>query len=193
VDASAAQNLPVTKTCLQCGAVLPSSVRACHFCESSFTADFSSEERFAPAGARRDLASSASLNDGENRIFRNSSEHEAEQGVAWRGELAQRLNAYRTRRGKLAPNVAQSQFAFEEPPRKIPSGASAAVADAFISDAEDFLFHRDWPSFQERPPGRIRMVIDVSVPSEAETCSHAQTQPEQNDSSARSVPSRTDR
>jgi len=184
VDASAAQNLPVTKTCLQCGAVLPSSVRACHFCESSFTPDFSSEERFAPAGARRGLASgaSASLNGGENRILRNSSEHEGQQDAAWRGELAQRLNAYRTRRRKLAPNVAQSQFAFEEPPRKIPSSASAAVADPFISDAEDFSFtiaigRPSKNGLQEES----RMVIDVSAPPEAETCSHAhaQTQPEQ--------------
>src|SRR5207244_337380 len=37
VEASAAQNLPVTKTCLQCGAVLPSSVRACNFCDSAFS------------------------------------------------------------------------------------------------------------------------------------------------------------
>src|SRR5256885_13346490 len=37
VEASAAQNLPVTKTCLQCGAVLPSSVGACNFCDSAFS------------------------------------------------------------------------------------------------------------------------------------------------------------
>src|SRR6266850_1317258 len=184
VDASAAQNLPVTKTCLQCGAVLSSSVRACHFCESSFTADFSSEERFSDAGARRDLASSASAgrNDHEYRNLRKSSEGETEQGAAWRSELAQRLNAYRTRRRKLAPNVAQSQFSFEEPPRKIPSGASAAVAEPFISDAEDFSFtiaigRPSKNGLQEES----RMVIDVSAPPEAETCSHAhaQTQPEQ--------------
>jgi uncharacterized RDD family membrane protein YckC len=182
VDASAAQNLPVTKTCLQCGAVLPSSVRACHFCESSFTADFSSAERFVPAGTQRDLAPSANtgLNGRENRNVRNSSEHEAERGAAWRGELAQRLNAYRTRRRKLAPNVAQSQFAFEEPPRKIPSGASAAVVDPFISDAEDFSFTIaiGRPSKNHVQEGS-RMVIDVSVPAEAQTCSHAQTQLEQ--------------
>src|SRR5882762_1592212 len=95
VDASAAQNLPVTKTCLQCGAVLPSSVRACHFCESSFTADFSSEERSSDTGAGR-----AGRNGREYRNLRNSSvpEMEMEQGAAWRGELAERLNAYRTRR-----------------------------------------------------------------------------------------------
>lgn len=35
MHASAAQNAPVTKTCLQCGAVLPSNVRICSFCEST--------------------------------------------------------------------------------------------------------------------------------------------------------------
>jgi len=182
VDASAAQNLPVTKTCLQCGAVLPSSVRACHFCESSFTADFSSEERFSDAGARRDLASSANAgrNDHEYRNLRKSSEGETEQGAAWRSELAQRLNAYRTRRRKLAPNVAQSQFSFEEPPRKIPSGASAAVAEPFISEEEDFSFTiAIGRSSKELVQEESRMVIDVSVPSEAETGSHTQALPEQ--------------
>jgi len=37
VHASAAQNAPVTKTCLHCGAVLPSNVRICSFCESTLT------------------------------------------------------------------------------------------------------------------------------------------------------------
>ena len=182
MDASAAQNLPVTKTCLQCGAVLPSSVRACHFCESSFTADFSSEERSSDTGARRDLASSANAgrNEGEYRNLRNSSERETEQGAAWRGELAQRLNAYRTRRRKLAPNVAQSQFSFEEPPRKTPSGASAAIAEPFISEGQDFSF----TIAIGRPSKKLvqeesRMVIDVSVPSETEIGLQTQAQPEQ--------------
>ena len=182
MDASAAQNLPVTKTCLQCGAVLPSSVRACHFCESSFTADFSSEERFSDTGSRRDFASSANAgrNDREYRNLRNSSERETEQGAAWRGELAQRLNAYRLRRRKLAPNVAQSQFSFEEPPQKIRSGASAAVAESFISEGEDFSFTvAIGRASKKLVQEESRMVIDVSVPSEAETASHAQAQPEQ--------------
>src|SRR6266850_1406408 len=172
VDASAAQNLPVTKTCLQCGAVLPSSVRACHFCESSFTADFSSEERFSGTGTRRDLApnATAGLNVADHRNVRNLSERETEQGAAWRGELAQRLDAYRTRRRKLSPNVAQSKFSFEEPARKPPSHTSAAVAEHLTSDAEDFSFTIaiGRPS-KKRVQEESRMVIDVSLPSEAET------------------------
>ena len=182
MDASAAQNLPVTKTCLQCGAVLPSSVRACHFCESSFTADFSSEERSSATGSQSDLApnASAGLNGDEHRNVRNSSEDEAGQGAAWRGELAQRLDAYRTRRRKLPPNVAQSQFSFAEPPRKTPSGASAAIAEPLSSDAEDFSFTIaiGRPS-KKRVQEESRMVIDVSLPSGAETGTHTQAQAEQ--------------
>src|SRR6202035_4247975 len=36
VDASAAQKQPVNKTCLQCGAILPSGISACRFCDSQF-------------------------------------------------------------------------------------------------------------------------------------------------------------
>jgi uncharacterized RDD family membrane protein YckC len=181
VDASAAQNLPVTKTCLQCGAVLPSSVPVCHFCESSFTADFSSEERSSGASPRRDPTPNAKavLSSADSRSVRNSSEREPAQGAAWRGELAQRLDAYRTRRRKVTPNIAQSQFSFEEPPRKTPSGASAAVAEPLISDAEDFSF----TIAIGRPSKKLvqeesRMVIDLSVPSETEIGSLPQLQPE---------------
>src|SRR5258708_4240045 len=59
VEASAAQNLPVTKTCSQCGAVLPSSVRACPFCDSSFSVGPSSWEEFSGISARENLAVSA--------------------------------------------------------------------------------------------------------------------------------------
>jgi len=38
VEASAAQNAPVNKTCLQCGAILQSGVRVCSFCDSQLPA-----------------------------------------------------------------------------------------------------------------------------------------------------------
>ncbi len=52
VDASAAQKQPVTKTCLQCSAVLPSSVRVCNFCDSSLTLELSSEAGFSAPGVQ---------------------------------------------------------------------------------------------------------------------------------------------
>jgi len=44
---------------------------------------------------------------------------------AWRGELAQRLQTYRARRRKVAPNLAQSQLPFEQPAQQPPSRAAA--------------------------------------------------------------------
>lgn len=38
MHASAAQNIPVTITCSQCGSVLPSNVRVCSFCETTLPA-----------------------------------------------------------------------------------------------------------------------------------------------------------
>ena len=131
MDASAAQNLPVTKTCLQCGAVLPSSVRVCHFCESSFSADLSSLEPSSDTGTLENLALNvdAGRNSVEHRKDRSSVNRVMAQDAAWRGELAQRLDAYRTRRRKLTPNAAQSQFLFEETSGRMPPRTSAAVAE----------------------------------------------------------------
>jgi len=54
---------------------------------------------------------------------------------AWRGELAQRLQTYRARRRKVAPNLAQSQLPFEQPAQQPPSRA-AAMARASVRIAE---------------------------------------------------------
>jgi uncharacterized RDD family membrane protein YckC len=168
----------VTKTCLQCGAVLPISVRACHFCESSFSADLSSLEQIADPNTRGDL--SLSVRAGQNRAAhhegRSSIKREVAQDSAWRGELAQRLEAYRTRRRKLTPNTAQSHFPFEEPPRKTYTHTSAAVVDPPAPVEEDFSF----TIAIGRPSKKFaleesRMVIDVSAPSDASTSAAAQS------------------
>src|SRR5579859_8251248 len=59
VGASAAQNAPVTKTCLQCGAVLPSSVRTCSFCDSSLARGISAAGESIASSDLRDPQSSA--------------------------------------------------------------------------------------------------------------------------------------
>jgi uncharacterized RDD family membrane protein YckC len=172
VDASAAQNLPVTKTCLQCGAVLLSSIRVCHFCESSFSADLSPLEPSRDAGKRDTLAlnGDAGPNLVESRRDRSLVRHEVVHEAAWRGELAQRLEAYRTRRRKVAPNLAQSQFLFEEPHGKSPSPTTAAVAEPPAAAEDDFSFSIaiGRPS-KKRVLEDSRMVIDVSLPADAET------------------------
>jgi uncharacterized RDD family membrane protein YckC len=176
VDASAAQNLSVTKTCLQCGAVLPSSVRACNFCDSSFSVDFAGVEDGPNISARANSAQKA--NPGQSRIGRF--EHTevippvAEQDPAWRGELAQRLEAYRSRRRKLTPNANQSKFSFEQPPASAPRQTAVAMAEAPAAVVDDFSFTIaiGRPS-KKRVLEDTRMVIDVSLPPGAEADSPA--------------------
>jgi hypothetical protein len=98
-----------------------------------------------------------------------------EQDAAWRGELAQRVDAYRTRRRKLAPNAAQSQFSFEAPQRKTQQQTSLAVEDPPASVEEDFSFSIaiGRPAKKDIPE-ESRMVIDVSLPPDSESNPKAQ-------------------
>src|SRR6202521_4062087 len=171
VEASAAQNLPVTKTCPQCGAVLLSSVRACNFCDSSFSVDSSWEEP-SDVSAKEKLATNA---DPGLAAIDRSKRHavvsqQIQQDTAWRGEVSQRLEAYRTRRRRLAPSAAQSQFSFDDPPGKTPPHTSAAVAEPPGSVEEDFSFTvAIGRPAKKRVIEQSRMVIDVSVPPDSET------------------------
>ncbi len=93
-----------------------------------------------------------------------------DQGSPWRGELSQRLEAYRTRRRKLVPNAAQSQFSFDDSSNNSPSHASIVVADTPATVKEDFSF----TIAIGRPSRKLvveesRMVIDVSLPPDSET------------------------
>jgi uncharacterized RDD family membrane protein YckC len=159
----------VTKTCLQCGAVLPSSVRTCTFCEVAVPAE--------PAHVAR-----SSHRHPEIPISRA---HEVD--GAWRDELAHRLETYRGRRHKNAPNGAQSQLPFEpNPPLRAfaatasaSASAGAAVASPVPRSAVSLAIpETQIPAKEEfsftiaigRPPKKrdddSRMVIDVSLPPE---------------------------
>src|SRR5437879_1828366 len=177
VEASAAQNLPVTKTCLQCGAVLPSSVRACNFCDSSFSVGPSVWEDPSGIPATGNLAANADpVWAGHGRSKQPPVlSSQMEQDAAWRGELAQRLDAYRTRRRRLATNAAQSRFSFDAPSGKMPLHASAVVAESPASVEEDFSFTIaiGRPS-KKRVLEDSRMLIDVSLPPDSGT--NTQTQ-----------------
>lgn len=85
----------------------------------------------------------------------------------WRGELTNRLRAYRARRRRFAPSLAQSELPFEEPPSDPALPASVAVAEAAPVADEDFSFTiaigRNAATREES-----RMEIDVSVPPGAE-------------------------
>jgi uncharacterized RDD family membrane protein YckC len=171
VEASAAQNLPVTKTCSQCGAVLLSTVRACNFCDSSFSVEASSWEERSDVSAKEKLATNGDpgLAASDRPKRQPVVSQQIQQDTAWRGEVSQRLEAYRTRRRRLAPSAAQSQFSFDDPGKTSPH-TSAAVAEPPGSVEEDFSFTVAIGSpAKKRVIEQSRMVIDVSVPPDSET------------------------
>jgi uncharacterized RDD family membrane protein YckC len=88
---------------------------------------------------------------------------------AWRGELSQRLEAYRTRRRKVAPNVAQSRFSFDNNSSGAPLQTAIEVAEAPAPVEEDFSFTIaiGRPS-KQRVLEEARMMIDVSQPPDTE-------------------------
>ena len=171
VDASAAQNSTVTKTCSQCGAVLPSSVRACNFCDSSFSVGLSAwEDHSAISSTERpatheDHGSAGSGRSDQPLVVPRQLEND----VAWRGELAQRLDSYRSRRRKLAPNTAQSRFSFDAPDGQTPrTPVTVAEAPAPVDEDFSFTIAIGRPS-KKRVLEESRMVIDVSLPPDSES------------------------
>jgi uncharacterized RDD family membrane protein YckC len=172
VEASAAQNAPVTKTCSQCGAVLPSSVRACNFCDSILPTGFSS---FEEEGASRPRGSIA-LKADSGRVTPN-----VDRDPAWRGELEQRLDAYRARRSRSTPETTvQSQLPFGEPAQEPHSRNAVGVAEPSLPADDDFSFTiaigRYSPPSEKRD---ARMVIDVSVPPGSEAVVETEAEEEQ--------------
>jgi uncharacterized RDD family membrane protein YckC len=147
VRASAAQKLPVNKICPQCGAVLAKGALLCNFCDSSESVPIG-DQTTTPHG---------------NLALNAISERE------WRGELNQRLQAYRARRRKLAPNEAQSELPFN-------SGAAPGdtVAIQLEEPPPDTHGARDDFAFTiaigriagRRDPSDSHVLIDVSVPPE---------------------------
>jgi uncharacterized RDD family membrane protein YckC len=161
----------VTKTCSQCGAVLLSTVRACNFCDSSFSVDTSSWEEPSDVSAKRKLETNADPGPaGIDHTKRHAVvSQQIDQDTAWLGEVSQRLEAYRTRRRRLAPSAAQSQFSFDDPSGKTPPHTSAAVAEPPGSVEEDFSFTvAIGRPAKKHVIEQSRMVIDVSVPPDSE-------------------------
>jgi len=94
---------------------------------------------------------------------------------AWRGELAERLEAYRKRRRKVAPNAAQTHFSFDEPPQPAPASPAIAVEQRLPPESEDFSFTiAIGRPAKKRVLEESRMVIDVSLGPETEPGAAAQ-------------------
>lgn len=90
-----------------------------------------------------------------------------EQNAQWRGELGERLEAYRSRRRKGPSNAAQSHLPFEEAPAKRLPGSAVAVAETSTSE-DDFSFTiAIGRSAKKKEFDNSRMVIDVTHPCES--------------------------
>jgi uncharacterized RDD family membrane protein YckC len=162
---------------------LPSSVRVCHFCDSSFSVGFSLlEESPNTRTAKGNLALDVTPDPeaAAKPTGRSAASQEIEQDAAWRGELSQRLKAYRTRRGKLTSNAGQAKFSFEGPSEKLAQHSSLSLEELPPSTEEDFSFTIaiGRPS-KKQVQEESRMVIDVSLEPGAENPAHAQLTAEQ--------------
>jgi len=92
--------------------------------------------------------------------------HEVAPDPAWQGELAQRLQAYRARRRRIAPNLAQTRLPFEDSREAPAVHTSVAVAPAAPPLDEDFSFTiAIGRPGKKRERDNARMVIDVSSTS----------------------------
>jgi uncharacterized RDD family membrane protein YckC len=162
--------------------VLPSSARACNFCDSPLSAAFSPDER------EETIASPSRGNTPISASYSGAQLHassDTDRDSAWRGELEQRLDAYRVRHGRVAPQrpPSQSQLPFGQTAAEDSSSRHAvSVAEpAPPADAtDDFSFTiaigRYAPPSEKRDG---RMMIDVSIPpgSDASAESDAEEEP----------------
>jgi uncharacterized RDD family membrane protein YckC len=106
-----------------------------------------------------------------------SGDIDPEQSAKWRGELAERLEAYRSRRRKASPNTAQSQLPFEEPAAKTLVNSTVAVAESSTSE-DDFSFTiAIGRPAKKKEFDNSRMVIDVTHPCETSFLPDSQETP----------------
>jgi uncharacterized RDD family membrane protein YckC len=142
--------------------VLSSGERACHFCDHP---EISSQAE-SPASTQGNLA------------LRSSGEEE------WRGELNQRLQAYRARRRKAFPNEAQTELPFES---RRPTAAVAVQTEEPQATAPDpnddfaFTIAIGRPP-QKAEPDDPRLLIDVSLPPLSEEQEETPEAPEESPS-----------
>jgi uncharacterized RDD family membrane protein YckC len=142
--------------------VLSSGERACHFCDHPEISSLAE----SPASTRGNLA------------LRSSGEEE------WRGELNQRLQAYRARRRKAFPNEAQAQLPFENHKPAASVAVQTEEAQAVPYDPnEDFAFTiAIGRPPQKAEPDDARLLIDVSLPPLSEEQEEASEAPEESPS-----------
>jgi len=142
----------VNTICSQCGSVLASGELSCRFCDST-------EDLRLPEGKKAT----------QGNLALRARVHEE-----WRGELNQRLQAYRARRRKSPFNEAQTALPFEDDGPARPNEVAIEVEDrpwqARPAVADDFAFTIAIGRIAKpSEPADPRVVIDVSVPPQLET------------------------
>jgi uncharacterized RDD family membrane protein YckC len=150
----------VNKICSQCGSVLAYGERSCNFCEST---------------------ESVPVSDQRNSAQSNISPGPRAQDQ-WRGELNQRLQAYRARRGKTALNEAQTALPFDDDPVPV-ANVAVDLEEHRQQDhcpvADDFAFTIAIGRVSKDPePADPRLMIDVSVPPLEESPARPDQTPE---------------
>jgi len=153
----------VTKICSQCGAVLPAAVRACQFCNSSFSVGFSAIEEPSSIDSPEIALGTAETGVCEPLV---SPPRGATRDESWRGELAERLTAYRSRRPKASVSDTQSYFSFQEPPDDNRSGSSIAIEGEPAQNQEEFSFTIAVGRSSKAKSEELLLEIDVSSRSE---------------------------
>jgi uncharacterized RDD family membrane protein YckC len=156
----------VTKICSQCGAVLPIGVRACQFCDSSFSVGFSAIEEQSSTPCSREIAL-LTTEPGLEALIPLAKE--ATQDNSWRGELAERLKAYRNRRRKPAFSGTQSYFSFQEPPGANGSEPSVTLEEEPVKSQEEFSFTIAVGRSSKAKSEELPMEIDVSLRSDVDS------------------------
>ena len=90
------------------------------------------------------------------------------QDAAWRKELANRLETYRSRRKKLSPNAGQSQLPFHGQAERQLERTRVAVSEPLADEEFSFTIAIGRCS-PKRKPEEGRMLIDVSLPPRTES------------------------
>lgn len=103
-----------------------------------------------------------------------SSDTERIQESSWRGELAERFRAYRTRRGRLSEDDVQAHFSFEDSPVESEAGASIAIKEV-PPTKEEFTFTIAIGKAAKANPGE-ELPVEIDVSSRLNPNGHVQMQ-----------------
>jgi uncharacterized RDD family membrane protein YckC len=139
---------PVNTICSQCGSVFAPGEHACSFCDSSNEVGLVEDSSVVQA----------------NPVVQSSARNE------WRGELNQRVRAYRARR-RRAPHEGQSALPFDDRMAVAAENVAVSVDESSTDQGpkDDFAFTIAIGRIAQKPEEQDpRLLIDVSVPPQME-------------------------